>query len=153
MSKPNIPKGTRDFSPEEVAKRNYIFNVLKSYFQQFGFLPIETPSIEKLSTLTGKYGDEGDQLLFKLLKRGAKFEQALNQASKSEGISDHQFSEEALRYDLTVPFARYVVQHLNDILFLLKDTKYNLFGEQIDLKEVGIGSFINVMLMWLVQLL
>ena len=120
MSKPNIPKGTRDFSPEEVAKRNYIFNVLKSHFQQFGFLPIETPSMEKLSTLTGKYGDEGDQLLFKLLKRGAKFEQALNQASKSEHISDHQFSEEALRYDLTVPFARYVVQHLNDITFPFK---------------------------------
>ena len=120
MSKPNIPKGTRDFSPEEVAKRNYIFNVLKSHFQQFGFLPIETPSMEKLSTLTGKYGDEGDQLLFKLLKRGAKFEKALNHASKSEGNSDHQFSEEALRYDLTVPFARYVVQHLNDITFPFK---------------------------------
>ena len=93
MSKPNIPKGTRDFSPEEVAKRNYIFNVLKSHFQQFGFLPIETPSMEKLSTLTGKYGDEGDQLLFKLLKRGAKFEQALNQVSKSEDISDEEFPD------------------------------------------------------------
>ena len=70
MSKPSIPKGTRDFSPEEVSKRNYIFETLRKEFQLFGFLPIETPSMEKLSTLTGKYGEEGDQLLFKILKRG-----------------------------------------------------------------------------------
>ena len=76
MSKPSIPKGTRDFSPEEVSKRNYIFETLRKEFQSFGFLPIETPSMEKLSTLTDKYGDEGDQLLFKILKRGAKFNHA-----------------------------------------------------------------------------
>ena len=80
MSKPIIPKGTRDFSPEEVSKRNYIFETLRKEFQLFGFLPIETPSMEKLSTLTGKYGEEGDQLLFKILKRGAKFDHAVQSA-------------------------------------------------------------------------
>ncbi len=120
MSKPSIPKGTRDFSPEEVSKRNYIFETLRKEFQLFGFLPIETPSMEKLSTLTGKYGEEGDQLLFKILKRGAKFNQAVQSAQSQNGISDHLFSEDALRYDLTVPFARYVVQHQNDITFPFK---------------------------------
>ena len=120
MSKPSIPKGTRDFSPEEVSKRNYIFETLRKEFQLFGFLPIETPSMEKLSTLTGKYGDEGDQLLFKILKRGAKFNHAVQSAQSQSDVSDHFFSEEALRYDLTVPFARYVVQHQNEIHFPFK---------------------------------
>ena len=120
MSKPSIPKGTRDFSPEEVSKRNYIFETLRKEFQLFGFLPIETPSMEKLSTLTGKYGEEGDQLLFKILKRGAKFDHAVQSAQTQSDVSDHFFSEEALRYDLTVPFARYVVQHQNDIHFPFK---------------------------------
>ena len=120
MSKPSIPKGTRDFSPEEVSKRNYIFETLRKEFQSFGFLPIETPSMEKLSTLTGKYGDEGDQLLFKILKRGAKFIHAVQSAQSQSDVSDHFFSEEALRYDLTVPFARYVVQHQNEIHFPFK---------------------------------
>ena len=120
MSKPSIPKGTRDFSPEEVSKRNYIFETLRKEFQLFGFLPIETPSIEKLSTLTGKYGDEGDQLLFKILKRGAKFNHAVQSSQSQNDVSDHFFSEEALRYDLTVPFARYVVQHQNEIHFPFK---------------------------------
>ena len=120
MSKPSIPKGTRDFSPEEVSKRNYIFEILRKEFQLFGFLPIETPSMEKLSTLTGKYGEEGDQLLFKILKRGAKFNYAVQSAQTQDIVSDHFFSEEALRYDLTVPFARYVVQHQNEIHFPFK---------------------------------
>ena len=120
MSKLSIPKGTRDFSPEEVSKRNYIFETLRKEFQLFGFLPIETPSIEKLSTLTGKYGDEGDQLLFKILKRGAKFNHAVQSSQSQNDVSDHFFSEEALRYDLTVPFARYVVQHQNEIHFPFK---------------------------------
>ena len=77
MQKPSIPKGTRDFSPSEISRRNFIFDTMKSKFQKFGFSPIETPSIENLSTLTGKYGSEGDQLLFKILKRGAKFTKAL----------------------------------------------------------------------------
>ena len=86
MSKLSIPKGTRDFSPEEVSKRNYIFETLRKEFQLFGFLPIETPSIEKLSTLTGKYGDEGDQLLFKILKRGAKFNHAVQNLGPDAGV-------------------------------------------------------------------
>lgn len=120
MSKPSIPKGTRDFSPEEVSKRNYIFEILRKEFQLFGFLPMETPSMEKLTTLTGKYGEEGDQLLFKILKRGAKFNHAVQSAQTQDNVSDHFFSEEALRYDLTVPFARYVVQHQNEIHFPFK---------------------------------
>ena len=120
MSKPSIPKGTRDFSPEEVSKRNYIFEILRKEFQLFGFLPMETPSMEKLTTLTGKYGEEPDQLLFKILKRGAKFNHAVQSAQTQDNVSDHFFSEEALRYDLTVPFARYVVQHQNEIHFPFK---------------------------------
>ena len=119
MQKPSIPKGTRDFSPFEIKRRNFIFDIIKSKFEKFGFSPIETPSMEKLSTLTGKYGSEGDQLLFKVLKRGAKFEKAYSE-SNSETVKDNDFSDEALRYDLTVPFARYIVQHQNDIVFPFK---------------------------------
>ena len=119
MQKPSIPKGTRDFSPSQIRRRNYIFDIIKSKFKKFGFSPIETPSIENLSTLTGKYGSEGDQLLFKILKRGAKFVKALENSSK-ENNNDSSFSSEALRYDLTVPFARYIVQHHNDITFPFK---------------------------------
>ena len=119
MQKPSIPKGTRDFSPSEIRRRNFIFDIIKSKFEKFGFSPIETPSMEKLSTLTGKYGSEGDQLLFKVLKRGAKFEKAYSE-SNTETLKDNDFSDEALRYDLTVPFARYIVQHQNDIVFPFK---------------------------------
>ena len=119
MQKPSIPKGTRDFSSSEIKRRNFIFDIIKSKFEKFGFSPIETPSMEKLSTLTGKYGSEGDQLLFKVLKRGAKFEKAYSE-SNSETVKDNDFSDEALRYDLTVPFARYIVQHQNDIVFPFK---------------------------------
>ena len=119
MQKPSIPKGTRDFSPSEIRRRNFIFDIVKLKFEKFGFSPIETPSMEKLSTLTGKYGSEGDQLLFKVLKRGAKFEKVLAE-SNIKNIKDHDFSDEALRYDLTVPFARYIVQHQNDIVFPFK---------------------------------
>ena len=119
MQKPSIPKGTRDFSPSEIRRRNFIFDIIKSKFEKFGFSPIETPSMEKLSTLTGKYGSEGDQLLFKVLKRGAKFEKAYSE-SNTETVKDNDFSDEALRYDLTVPFARYIVQHQNDIVFPFK---------------------------------
>ena len=117
MNKPSIPKGTRDFSPEEVLKRNYIFNSIKQVFQKHSFLPIETPSFEKLTTLNGKYGEEGDQLLFKILMRGEKFNKALKSSINKQSSNDNDFSEEALRYDLTVPFARYIVQHQNDISF------------------------------------
>lgn len=118
ISKPAIPKGTRDFTPDKMLGRNYIFDTAKKVFKQFGFLQIETPATENLSTLTGKYGEEGDQLMFKILMRGDKFKAAVeNVASKS---SEFHFADLALRYDLTVPFARFVVQHQNEITFPFK---------------------------------
>lgn len=119
MQKPSIPKGTRDFSPEEMAKRNYIFNTIREVYHLYGFQQIETPAMENLSTLMGKYGEEGDKLLFKILNSGDCF----------SGISDEELAErnpikfaakaceKGLRYDLTVPFARFVVQHRNEITF------------------------------------
>jgi len=122
MAKPSIPKGTRDFSSIEVAKRTYIINVLKQNFEYFGFQPIETPSFEHLETLTGKYGEEGDRLIFKILNSGdylAKASQEFLNNKESKKLSS-QISEKALRYDLTVPFARYVVEHRNEIDFPFK---------------------------------
>jgi histidyl-tRNA synthetase len=122
MSKPSIPEGTRDFSPEVVAKRNYIFDTVRKVFVKYGFQPIETPTMEKLSTLTGKYGDEGDKLLFKVLNNGdflAKAnKEALADMNSSKLVSS--IAERGLRYDLTVPFARYVVMHQNEIAFPFK---------------------------------
>lgn len=138
--KPSIPKGTRDFSPIEVAKRNYIFSTIKTNFEKFGFQPIETPSFENSETLMGKYGEEGDRLIFKILnsgnffydKKGIQLPQSLDAllANSAENITIEQrvelnqftnkISEKALRYDLTVPFARYVVQHQNEIEFPFK---------------------------------
>lgn len=120
--KPSIPKGTRDFSPEQIAKRNYIFDTIKSSFENFGFQPIETPSFENSSTLMGKYGDEGDRLIFKILNSGDYLKKANEEilAEKDSLKLTSQISEKALRYDLTVPFARYVVQHQNDITFPFK---------------------------------
>ena len=122
MQKPSIPKGTRDFSPVEMAKRNYIFNTIRAVYHLYGFQQIETPAMENLSTLMGKYGEEGDKLLFKILNSGDCF----------AGISGEELSEmnplkfaakaceKGLRYDLTVPFARFVVQHRNEISFPFK---------------------------------
>jgi histidyl-tRNA synthetase len=118
MSKPSIPKGTRDFLPSQMAKRNYIFKTAKTVFKKFGFQQIETPSVENLQTLTGKYGDEGDQLMFKVLNRGDKFKKAV--ANAAENANESAFSELALRYDLTVPFARFVVQNQNELTFPFK---------------------------------
>lgn len=115
--KPSIPKGTRDFSPAEMSRRTYMFDTIKDVFKQCGFLPLETPAMENLSTLLGKYGDEGDKLLFKILNSGdfaAKV--APEQLSSSNSLAT-KICEKGLRYDLTVPFARYVVQHQNDIAF------------------------------------
>ncbi len=120
--KPSIPKGTRDFSPEQVFKRNYIFNIIRSSFECFGFQPIETPSFENSETLMGKYGDEGDRLIFKILNSGdylSKVDDNLYSEKDSNKITT-RISEKALRYDLTVPFARYVVQHQNEIEFPFK---------------------------------
>ncbi|WP_282136594.1 histidine--tRNA ligase [Seonamhaeicola maritimus] len=120
--KPSIPKGTRDFNPEQVAKRNYIFNTIRSAFETFGFQPIETPSFENSSTLMGKYGEEGDRLIFKILNSGdylSKSNQEAYETRDSNKLTS-SISEKALRYDLTVPFARYVVQHQNEIEFPFK---------------------------------
>ena len=125
MSKPSIPQGTRDFSPEEVRKRQYIFNTLRAIFEVYGFQPLETPSMENLTTLTGKYGEEGDRLIFKILNNGlhekkdadkeklnAEWDKVLSKPYSSPVVT-----ERALRYDLTIPFARYVVMHQNDLAF------------------------------------
>lgn len=115
--KPSLAKGTRDFSPQEMVKRNYIFDTIKKVFKKFGYAEIQTPSMENLSTLTGKYGDEGDKLIFKILNSGdylSKANPAHMAAMNSNGLIS-SISEKALRYDLTVPFARYVVMHQNEI--------------------------------------
>ncbi|MGY5353020.1 histidine--tRNA ligase [Wenyingzhuangia sp. IMCC45533] len=120
--KPSIPKGTRDFSPVEVAKRDYIFSTIKSVFKTFGFQSIETPSFENLNTLMGKYGEEGDRLIFKILNSGDYLKKANSEhlETKDSQKLTSSISEKALRYDLTVPFARYVVQHQNEIEFPFK---------------------------------
>ena len=120
--KPSIPKGTRDFSSQEVAKRQYIISTIKKHFEHFGFQPIETPSFENSETLMGKYGEEGDRLIFKILNSGdylSKADETLL-ADKNSTKLTAQISEKALRYDLTVPFARYVVQHQNELEFPFK---------------------------------
>lgn len=120
--KPSIPKGTRDFNPEQVAKRTYIFNTIRNAFETFGFQPIETPSFENSETLMGKYGDEGDRLIFKILNSGdylSKVDEHAYLQRDSLKLTSN-ISEKALRYDLTVPFARYVVQHQNEIEFPFK---------------------------------
>jgi histidyl-tRNA synthetase len=121
-SKPRIPKGTRDFNSQQIAKREYIFNIIKSNFNKFGFTPIETPSFELSETLLGKYGNEGDRLIFKILNSGEKVKKADLKALKNNDFFNfsNSVSEKALRYDLTVPFARYVVQNQNEITFPFK---------------------------------
>ncbi len=126
--KPSIPKGTRDFGPAEMAGRNYIFDTIRSVFKTYGYAPIETPSMENLSTLLGKYGEEGDKLLFRILNSGDAFSGIDFNGYRIEGTEDCYNSkalslkvcEKGLRYDLTVPFARFVVQHQNDITFPFK---------------------------------
>ena len=118
--KPSTPKGTRDFSPEVMIKRNYIMQVIKNAFQTFGYLPIETPSIENSSTLMGKYGEEGDRLIFKILNSGDYLKRVDPDLDLDSNKMLSKISDKALRYDLTVPFARYVVQNQNDITFPFK---------------------------------
>ena len=122
MQKPSIPKGTRDFSPEEVAKRNYIIQTIRQAFERYGFQPIETPSFEKTETLMGKYGEEGDRLIFRILGAGdflSEVPAEVYEQHSSAKLATY-ISGKALRYDLTVPFARYVVQHQNDLSFPFK---------------------------------
>ncbi len=156
--KPSIPKGTRDFSSVEMVKRNYIFDTIKSVFQRYGYLPIETPAMENLSTLLGKYGDEGDKLLFKILNSGDYLngvDPKLINGSEADKLA-LQICEKGLRYDLTVPFARFVVQHQNEITFPFKryqiqpvwradrpqKGRYREFY-QCDVDVVGSDSLIN----------
>ena len=122
MQKPSIPKGTRDFSPEEMAKRNYIFNTIRDVYHLYGFSQIETPAMENLSTLMGKYGEEGDKLLFKILNSGDCFADITDEDLKERNALHFaaKACEKGLRYDLTVPFARFVVQHRNEIAFPFK---------------------------------
>ncbi len=122
MEKPTLPKGTRDFGPAIMAKRQFIFNTIKAVFQKFGFQPLETPSMENLSTLTGKYGEEGDQLLFKILNSGDYLKDIDTQKleTRNSKLLTSDISEKGLRYDLTVPFARYVVMNRGEISFPFK---------------------------------
>lgn len=117
--KPSIPKGTRDFSPEEMAKRNYIFDTIKSVYRTYGFMEIETPAMENLSTLMGKYGEEGDKLLFRILNNGDSLKGFEREELLTIDPADFaaRACDRGLRYDLTVPFARYVVQHRNELTF------------------------------------
>lgn len=121
-TKPGIPKGTRDFSPVEMAKRNYIFNTIREVFYLYGFQQIETPSMENLSTLMGKYGEEGDKLLFKIQNSGDYFSGLTDEELLSRNAAKlaSKSCEKGLRYDLTVPFARYVVMHRDEISFPFK---------------------------------
>ncbi|MDR3184551.1 MAG: histidine--tRNA ligase [Prevotellaceae bacterium] len=120
MTKPGIPKGTRDFSPDETARRNYIFDTIRTVFKRYGYAPIETPALENLSTLLGKYGEEGDKLLFKILNSGDAFAGITAPELDNSAALAAKVCEKGLRYDLTVPFARYVVQHQNEISFPFK---------------------------------
>ena len=120
--KPSIPKGTRDFLPLDVARRSYVINTIRTHFERYGFLPIETPSMEKSASLLGKYGEEGDRLMFHVLNSGEKVKKADIAALEENklGRFTQSISEKALRYDLTVPFARFVVQHQNELSFPFK---------------------------------
>lgn len=121
MEKPSLPKGTRDFGPSQMLKRQYLLQTIRSIFTKYGFLPIETPAMENLNVLTGKYGDEGDQLIYKILNSG-DFIQGIDEKQLNEGSKKllPKISKKALRYDLTVPFARHVVMNRNDITFPFK---------------------------------
>ena len=156
--KPSIPKGTRDFGPLEMSRRNYIFNTIRSVFEKYGYQPIETPAMENLSSLLGKYGEEGDKLLFKILNSGdylSKVDAKFLEDPDSIKLST-QISEKGLRYDLTVPLARFVVQHRNDIVFPFKryqiqpvwradrpqKGRYREFF-QCDVDVIGVDSLLN----------
>jgi histidyl-tRNA synthetase len=120
IQKPSIPKGTRDFGPDKMIRRSYIFDTIRSVFQKYGFLPIETPAIENLAVLSGKYGDEGDKLIFKILNSGDFLAESTPESFNNYKSLTPKIAEKALRYDLTVPFARYVVMNRNEINFPFK---------------------------------
>jgi len=153
---PSNPKGTRDFSPAEAARREYIFQTTRDVFRLFGFQPIETPSMEYLSTLLGKYGDEGDKLIYRILNSGDFLQGIPDEAKKSSAALSQQICERGLRYDLTVPFARFVVQHFSELAFPFRryqiqpvwradrpqKGRYREFY-QCDVDVIGSGSLVN----------
>lgn len=122
MEKPSLPKGTRDFGPAQMAKRQFIIDSIKKVFQTYGFQPLETPAMENLETLTGKYGEEGDQLLFKVLNSGdyLKDVDSKKLETRDSKILTYEIADKGLKYDLTVPFARYVVMNRHEITFPFK---------------------------------
>jgi histidyl-tRNA synthetase len=145
---PQLVKGTRDFDASQILKRNYIFDHIRQVYQSYGFIPLETPALEHVSTLLGNYGTDGEQLIFRILNSG----DFLAEVTDPAAYTNHkalltQIADKGLRYDLTVPLMRYVATHHHELVFLLKGTKYNLFGGQIALKRGVIESFINVMRM------
>jgi histidyl-tRNA synthetase len=148
--KPSIPKGTRDFSPIEMSKRNYIFNTIRDVYHLFGFQQIETPSMELLSTLMGKYGEEGDKLLFKILDSG-DFMRGITPEDLSEGGTGKlaaKLCEKGLRYDLTVPFARFVVMHRDEITFPFKRYQIQPVWRADRPQRVATASSFSVMPTW-----
>ncbi|HEV3251359.1 MAG TPA: histidine--tRNA ligase, partial [Puia sp.] len=125
LSRPSIPQGTRDFGPAVVRKRNYIFNIIRTVFELYGFQPLETPAMENLETLVGKYGEEGDRLIFKILNNGLSDPKNQDKARSAfenvlQGKNDKNLTERALRYDLTIPFARYVAMNHGQLTFPFK---------------------------------
>ena len=153
-TKPSIPKGTRDFSPVEMAKRNYIFNTIREVFYLYGFQQIETPSMENLSTLMGKYGEEGDKLLFKIQNSGDYFSGLTDEELLSRNAAKlaSKFCEKGLRYDLTVPFARYVVMHRDEITFPFKRrssvSRFSRYGVPTVRRRDVTASSTSVMPTW-----
>lgn len=149
-AKPSIPKGTRDFSPVEMAKRNYIFNTIREVYHLYGFQQIETPSMEMLSTLMGKYGEEGDKLLFKIQNSGDYFSGLTDEELLSRNAVKlaSKFCEKGLRYDLTVPFARYVVMHRDEITFPFKRYQIQPVWRATVRRKGVIVSSINATLTW-----
>ena len=125
INKPSLPQGTRDFGPATVRKRNFIFNTIRTVFELYGYQPLETPAMEQLETLMGKYGEEGDKLIFKILNNGLGDPKNIEKAKKAfdkalEGKNDKDLTERALRYDLTIPFARYVAMNHGQLTFPFK---------------------------------
>ena len=141
-NKPSIPKGTRDFGPEEMAKRNYIFDTIKAAFQLYGFRQIETPAMETLHTLMGKYGEEGDKLLFKVLNSGDYLKKVSDEELADRNVYKLQtkLCEKGLRYDLTVPFARYVVMHREELQMPFKRYQISPYGGPTVRRRDATGS-------------
>ena len=149
MTKPSIPQGFRDFSASVIRKRNFILSTIKKVFEVYGFEPLETPAMENLDTLMGKYGEEGDKLIFKVLNNGLSNPKNIDKAKVGfeklmEGKNTEGLTERALKYDLTIPFARYVAMNHNKLFSLTKDTKFSQCGGPIGRREEDTENLHNV---------